>query len=82
MDGYDFVAYANRNSVPFRDFYDIPEAHTVCRGSLRYDGNPMFVQALAELGWLDGDTKPWLQDGMTWAEVFQNVISASNAKEG
>ena len=36
MDGYDFVAYPNRDSVAFRDFYKIPEAHTIIRGSLRY----------------------------------------------
>ncbi|KAL8743591.1 MAG: hypothetical protein Q9184_008093, partial [Pyrenodesmia sp. 2 TL-2023] len=34
MDGYDFVAYPNRNSLPFQEFYAIPEAETVIRGSL------------------------------------------------
>lgn len=24
MKGYDFVAYSNRNSIPFREFYNIP----------------------------------------------------------
>lgn len=28
MDGYNFVAYPNRNSLPFRESYNIPEAHT------------------------------------------------------
>jgi saccharopine dehydrogenase (NADP+, L-glutamate forming) len=65
MDGYDFVAYPNRNSVPFREFYNIPEAHTVVRGSLRYEGNPAFVKALIDLGWLDTEQKDWLKDGMT-----------------
>lgn len=32
---FAFVAYPNRNSVPFRDFYNIPEAQTVVRGTLR-----------------------------------------------
>lgn len=36
-DCYDFVAYANRNSVPFKYFYRIPELKTVVSGSLRYD---------------------------------------------
>ncbi|RYP32540.1 hypothetical protein DL767_005152 [Monosporascus sp. MG133] len=44
MDGYSFLAYPNRNSVPFREFYQIPEARTVVRGSLRYDGNPQLIQ--------------------------------------
>jgi saccharopine dehydrogenase (NADP+, L-glutamate forming) len=53
MEGYDFVAYPNRDSVPFQHFYRIPEAHTVIRDSLRYNGNLAFVQALASLGWLE-----------------------------
>lgn len=69
MDGYEFVAYPNRDSVPFQKFYNIPEAHTVIRGSLRYKGNPTFVQALANLGWLEQDRKDWLKDDMTWAEI-------------
>jgi saccharopine dehydrogenase (NADP+, L-glutamate forming) len=44
VDGYDFVAYPHRDSVPFREYYGIPEAHTVIRGSLRYKGNPAFVR--------------------------------------
>ncbi len=81
MNGYDFVAYPNRDSVPFREFYNIPEAQTVIRGSLRYNGNPAFVQALAELGWLDQDRKSWLKDGMTWAEINQRALNASASDE-
>lgn len=81
MDGYDFVAYPNRNSVPFREFYNIPEAHTVVRGSLRYEGNPAFVKALIDLGWLDAEQKAWLNDGLTWAQVFQKMIGADNLAE-
>jgi saccharopine dehydrogenase (NADP+, L-glutamate forming) len=81
MDGYDFVAYPNRNSVPFREFYKIPEAHTVIRGSLRYEGNPAFVKALIDLGWLDTEQKDWLKDGLTWAEIFQKMTSAEGKDE-
>ena len=76
-DGYDFVAYPNRDSVHFRDFYNIPEAHTVVRGSLRYRGNPVFVQALANLGWLEQDNKDWLQDEMTWVQIQQRLLDAT-----
>ncbi|KAI9706071.1 MAG: hypothetical protein M1836_005477 [Candelina mexicana] len=68
-DGFLFVAYPNRNSVPFREYYDIPEAQTVVRGSLRYVGNPTFVKALADLGWLD--------EG-----IQQRAIDAVRADEG
>ncbi|KAL8723619.1 MAG: hypothetical protein Q9181_007247 [Wetmoreana brouardii] len=45
LDGYNFVAYPNRNSLPFQEFYGIPEADTVIRGSLRYKGNPKAIGA-------------------------------------
>lgn len=81
LDGYSFVAYPNRNSVPFRDAYNIPEAHTVIRGSLRYEGNPTLVKALIELGWLDTSMKPWLREGMTWAQIQQHLTGAKTATE-
>jgi saccharopine dehydrogenase (NADP+, L-glutamate forming) len=81
MEGYDFVAYPNRDSVPFRNFYCIPEAHTVIRGSLRHKGNPAFVQTLASLGWLDQDHKEWLKYGMTWAQIQQTAIGAASTDE-
>ncbi|KAK9240394.1 Saccharopine dehydrogenase [Lipomyces kononenkoae] len=80
-DGYDFEAYPNRNSVPFREFYNIPEAETVLRGSLRYEGNPKFVQALSNLGWLDSGEKDWLREGMTWAQIQQRTIGATDSDE-
>lgn len=81
MDGYDFVAYPNRNSVPFREFYNIPEAHTVIRGSLRYAGNPAFVKVLIDLGWLDTEQKEWLKDGLTWIEISQRMVGAVQPDE-
>ncbi|AEO67542.1 uncharacterized protein THITE_2050253 [Thermothielavioides terrestris NRRL 8126] len=79
VDGYSFVAYPNRNSVPFRDSYGIPEAETVVRGSLRYRGNPEFMMALAGLGWLDDEEEAWLLSGITWAEIQQRLISAASS---
>ena len=81
VDGYDFVAYPNRNSVPFREFYKIPEAHTVVRGSLRYEGNPAFIKAFADAGWLDADGKEWLKPGTTWAQITQRVTGATDSSE-
>ena len=78
---FAFVAYPNRNSVPFREFYDIPEAQTVVRGTLRYQGFPEFIKALVQLGWLDATTKEWLNGGLAWAEVTQKTIGATDAQE-
>lgn len=81
MDGYDFVAYPNRNSVPFREFYNIPEADTVVRGSLRYEGNPAFIKAFADAGWLDSKEQEWLTPGLTWAQLMQRVTDAADSSE-
>ncbi|RSM03786.1 hypothetical protein CEP52_007213 [Fusarium oligoseptatum] len=81
LDGYSFVAYPNRNSVPFREAYGIPEAHTVIRGSLRYEGNPAMVKALIDLGWINPEEKPWLKEGMTWAQIQKKATGASSAEE-
>ncbi|KAJ4132424.1 hypothetical protein NW754_015240 [Fusarium falciforme] len=81
LDGYSFVAYPNRNSVPFREAYGIPEAHTVIRGSLRYEGNPAMVKALIDLGWINPEEKLWLKDGMTWAQIQKQVTGAASDEE-
>ncbi|KAI1329103.1 Saccharopine dehydrogenase [Xylariaceae sp. FL0255] len=81
VDGYSFLAYPNRNSVPFRELYHIPEAQTVIRGSLRYDGNPQLVKALIDLGWINADAKDWLLPGMTWAEIQTKLTAAASKSE-
>ncbi|KAH7914879.1 Saccharopine dehydrogenase-domain-containing protein [Hygrophoropsis aurantiaca] len=78
---FAFVAYPNRNSVPFKEWYNIPEAETVVRGTLRYQGFPEFIKALVDLGWLDATEKDWLKEGLTWAEVMQKAIGANDASE-
>jgi saccharopine dehydrogenase-like NADP-dependent oxidoreductase len=78
---FAFVAYPNRDSVPFRQYYNIPEAETVVRGTLRYQGFPEFIKALVQLGWLDAGEKEWLKEGLTWAEVTQKTIGANDSQE-
>ncbi|KIK13013.1 hypothetical protein PISMIDRAFT_18292 [Pisolithus microcarpus 441] len=78
---FAFVAYPNRNSVPFREFYNIPEAETIVRGTLRYQGFPEFIKALVDLGWLDATEKEWLTENLTWAEVTQRAIGANDTSE-
>ncbi|KAJ7632296.1 saccharopine dehydrogenase [Roridomyces roridus] len=78
---FAFVAYPNRDSVPFQKFYNIPEAETVIRGTLRYQGFPEFIAALVKLGWLDSETKEWLAEGMAWKEVTKLAIGANASDE-
>jgi spermidine synthase / saccharopine dehydrogenase (NADP+, L-glutamate-forming) len=78
---FAFVAYPNRDSMPFKEFYGIPEAETIVRGTLRYQGFPEFIKALVDLGWLDDGKKEWLSGELTWAEVMQKTIGANDATE-
>lgn len=78
---YAFVAYPNRDSTPFKQFYNIPEAETVVRGTLRYQGFPEFIKALVDLGWLNADVQPWLDGSLTWADVMKKTIGAEDSRE-
>jgi len=79
---FAFVAYPNRDSTPFKQFYNIPEAETVVRGTLRYQGFPEFIKALVDLGWLNADVQPWLDGNLTWADVMKKTIGADDSQEG
>ncbi|KAF7295172.1 Saccharopine dehydrogenase [Mycena indigotica] len=78
---FAFVAYPNRDSLPFQQFYNIPEAETVVRGTLRYQGFPEFIAALVKLGWLNSETRDWLVDGIDWKTATQKACGASDSSE-
>ena len=78
---FAFVAYPNRDSTPFKEWYNIPEAETCVRGTLRYQGFPEFVGALVKLGWLDDRVKDWLAEGITWGEIMQRATGANDSSE-
>lgn len=78
---FAFVAYPNRNSTPYREWYNIPEADTVVRGTLRYQGFPEFIRALVQLGWLDSESKEWVKEGLTWAEATKRAAGAKESSE-
>ncbi|CAH0046454.1 unnamed protein product [Clonostachys solani] len=81
-DGYAFLSYPKQHSEFFREAYAIRGAHTVSLGPRWFSENPAVVKALGKLGWLDTESKDWLKDGMTWAEIQQAVTGAtSSAKE-
>ncbi|KAK5134918.1 Saccharopine dehydrogenase [NADP(+), L-glutamate-forming] [Meristemomyces frigidus] len=77
--GYAFEAYPNRDSTPFRERYNIPEAQNLVRGTLRYQGNPAFVQTLRDLGMLSEDRMELLEDkSVSWKEAFAKILGATS----
>ena len=82
--GFAFVAYPNRDSTPYKERYNIPEAHTIIRGSLRYQGFPEFVQVLVDSGFLNQDEHKLLVSSdraVGWKEVLQSLLGTRTSDE-
>ncbi|RKP24999.1 Saccharopine dehydrogenase [Syncephalis pseudoplumigaleata] len=81
---FAFVGYPNRDSVPYKERYHIPEAHTILRGTLRYQGFPKFVKALVDIGFLDDSSKDYLAADaadITWRDVMARMVGSSAGDE-
>ncbi len=57
----ELVIYPNRDSLPYRDIYGIPEAETVMRGTYRYPGWCETMKAMVDLGLIDDTPRKELQ---------------------
>ena len=79
--GFAFVAYPNRDSTPYKERYNIPEANTIIRGTLRYQGFPEFVRVLVDMGFLSEDKHDFLEQPIDWKEATKKVLGASSDKE-
>ncbi|KAF5639739.1 diaminopropionate ammonia-lyase [Fusarium tjaetaba] len=81
LNGYSFLPYPNRDSVPFRHGYGVPEARTIIRGSFRGNGNSALARPLINIGWLDTGSKAWLKEGIKWSHIRQKLKGADSAAE-
>lgn len=80
--GFAFVCYPNRDSTVFKDLYHIPEADTVIRGTLRFQGFPQFVKALVDMGMLKEETSDIWTQPTPWNDALHQYLgSKSNSKE-
>lgn len=81
--GYAFVAYPNRDSTPYRERYYIPEAQTIIRGTLRYQGFPEFVRCLVDMGFLSEEEKDFLKPGkkLSWKEATAKIVESTSLDE-
>ncbi len=70
-----FEGYPNRDSVPYREVYGIPESRTVLRGTLRYPGWCETLKAIQDLGYLD-ETERDL-DGATFHDLTARLAGAA-----
>ncbi|KAK2762061.1 Saccharopine dehydrogenase [NADP(+), L-glutamate-forming] [Arachnomyces sp. PD_36] len=80
--GFAFVAYPNRDSSPYKERYHIPEAQTIIRGSLRYQGFPQVIKTLVDMGFLDQSEKDFLKPSsspLPWKEATKQILGAKTS---
>lgn len=78
--GFAFVAYPNRDSTPYKERYGIPEAQTIVRGTLRYQGFPQFIRVLVEIGFLEEAPHEVLSRAVAWSEATRAVVGAASSR--
>ncbi|KAK3359977.1 Saccharopine dehydrogenase [Lasiosphaeria hispida] len=76
--GYAFVAYPNRDSTPYKERYNIPEAQTIIRGTLRYQGFPQFIKVLVDTGFLEETVSEVLTRPVAWKEATKEIVGAAS----
>ncbi|MBN1354912.1 saccharopine dehydrogenase NADP-binding domain-containing protein [bacterium] len=74
VDGMEFEAYPNRNSMPYQELYGLSDVHTMYRGTLRYKGWCTTLKAMVDLGFLD--LTPRTFRDQTYAELFREQVDA------
>ncbi|KAJ4167788.1 saccharopine dehydrogenase (NADP+, L-glutamate-forming) [Fusarium falciforme] len=77
--GFAFVAYPNRDSTPYKERYNIPEAETIIRGTLRYQGFPQFIRVLVQIGFLDDTAQEALSQPIAWNEATKIIVGAKSS---
>ena len=80
--GYSFVCYPNRDSTAFKELYHIPEAETVIRGTLRYQGFPEFIRAFVDMGLLKDEENDIFKSEKSWRQALGEYLGvAGDSKE-
>ena len=73
----ELEAYANRDSLPYKELYRIDQATTVLRGTLRYPGWAAAIIALHQLDLLTTDPPK----SAHWAELTSKRLNAIEAPQ-
>ncbi|UYV78979.1 AASS [Cordylochernes scorpioides] len=77
LPGFNLEGFPNRDSLIYRDIYGIPSAHTVLRGTLRYQGFSRVVQGLHRLGLISAEPHPSLHPQgpeISWKEFLSTSL--------
>lgn len=82
LRGFSLEAFPNRDSIEYQDLYNLPDAKTVIRGSMRYRGFSETIKALKGLGLMDQSPHPCLQTDngaeLTWRHFMAELLGHSH----
>ncbi|KAF0852789.1 mitochondrial lysine biosynthesis saccharopine dehydrogenase [Andalucia godoyi] len=73
--GFNLEGVANRDSIKYRELYDIPEAETVLRGTLRFPGFATMVLTFRALGLTDTTEYGDGAAPATWPALLSRVLN-------
>ncbi|OLL21964.1 Saccharopine dehydrogenase [NADP(+), L-glutamate-forming] [Neolecta irregularis DAH-3] len=79
--GFAFVAYPNRDSSFYKERYQIPEAETIIRGTLRYQGFPEFIKVLVDIGLLDDTECDIWKTNIPWNHALSKTLGSASPSE-
>lgn len=75
VDGYGkFDAYANRDSIGYKEPYGLNEAATMLRGTLRFPGYCKAWNVFVKLGLTDDSYKIKNADSLTYTDLLQSFL--------
>lgn len=74
------IVYPNRDSVPYKEIYGLPDCSTVIRGTIRYQGFCEILAGFNDLGLL-GEQRP-SSNVTCWPELIQELVSKSAPVSG
>ncbi|CAG7836147.1 unnamed protein product [Allacma fusca] len=78
LPGLQFEGHPNRDSLMYKKLYGIPEAATILRGTLRYQGNANAIKALHLLGLIDPKPIPALDSNnaldISWRQLICQLL--------
>ena len=84
VEGYGkFDAYANRDSVGYKEPYGLNSIHTLLRGTLRESGYCKAWNVFVRLGWTDDTSKISHANELTYTQLLESFLPAGTgtAKE-
>jgi alpha-aminoadipic semialdehyde synthase len=77
LPGFRLEGFPNRDSLIYKKLYGIPEAHTVLRGTLRFEGFANTMKALNQLNLINANPHPVLHPKgpeMTWRQLICHML--------